>query len=70
MWVDCWKERQGDITIDHMVPFKIMNILKWLVDRDAAQLEAAQLQAGQERYKAICDAAAQRSKRVGPYSQA
>ena len=68
MWVDCWKERQGDITIDHMVPFKIMNILKW--HRDAAQLEAAQLQAGRERYTAICDAAAQRSKRVGPYSQA
>ena len=70
MWVDCWKERQGEVTTDHMVPFKIMNILKWLVERDTKSLEEAQLEAGRDRYTAICEAAAQRAKRDGPYSQA
>ena len=70
MWVDCWKARQADITVDHMVPYKIMNILKWLVERDSSSLEEAQLQLGRDRYLQICNEAAQRPKRGGPYDQA
>ena len=50
-----------------MVPYKVLNILKWIVEKDSVQQAEAELQAGRDRYQHIKKVEASRSKRLGPY---
>ena len=67
IWQDCWGERQGRINANNMIPFKMLNILKWITEQALLQLELVDLERRQERFLAVQQAAQKRRREGSPY---
>ena len=67
LWGQCWQDRKDHITGTHMVPYKLLNILKWVSEQPQLQLASADLVGGELRYKAVQAAATCRRQRGVPY---
>jgi hypothetical protein len=69
MWEACWGDQQDVITNEHFVPYKIMNLVKYAVDRNVPTLSDDEKTNGAQRYTAITAASVQRRKgRTNPYT--
>ena len=66
-WKDCWKEKHTNITDNHFVPYKLLNVIKWVVELLELQHSQDQLETGKESYGAAQQSAAQRRKKGSPY---
>ena len=68
MWKDCWKSLHSTITGDVLVPFKMMGVLKHVIDSYQAQESfATNVAAGEELFGKVMDAASERKARGCPY---
>ena len=67
VWQDCWGERQGRINAQNMIPFKMLNILKWITEQALLQLEPIDLERGKVRFLAVQQAAQKRRREGSPY---
>jgi hypothetical protein len=71
IWSACWLHRSNNISGEHWIPYKLLNILMTTVQQDKLQLDASQLEAGVKRYAEFKDAAdtAAAKRRHGPYGR-
>ena len=53
IWQACWGDRHPSITGAHSVPFKMLHILKWVVEANAPKDLQPDLDAGRAMYKDI-----------------
>ena len=60
IWQACWKERHPFITEDMFVPYKMMNILKTIIEQRAGSHTEEELLAGKEQYHVAVEAAKRR----------
>ena len=67
MWVQCWGERHGRVNGMNFVPYKMVNVLRWITDQAQPHLEDASKQRGIERFSAIAKAAKDRREGGSPY---
>ena len=64
---DCWKQRHTEITGTHMIPYKLLNIVKWVVEAYKIQHSDGKLDKGRTMYGIVEQAAAQRGNDGSPY---
>jgi len=68
MWMDCWKDQHSTITDAVMVPFKMMAVLKHVVESYQTQeAYATNVDAGTEIYGKVMEAARERKALGSPY---
>ena len=67
IWKDCWKDQREAITDGHYIPYKLLNILKWVTEQAQLSSTAEQLSSGVVRYKAVVNAATKRRRLGSPY---
>jgi len=68
MWKDCWKSLHSTITEEVMVPFKMMGVLKHVIESYQVQESfATNVAAGEELFGKIMAAARERKARGCPY---
>ena len=67
MWGRCWGERHGRINGMNFVPYKMINILRWIADQAQPHLEDASKKRGLEMLDAIEKAAKDRREGGAPY---
>ena len=67
MWEGCWQARHGGVTSSHFVPYQLLNLVKWAVEKLQPQHTSEQEQEGRDRYNAVAHAAEQRRKHGSPY---
>ena len=61
LWKDCWGDKHGRITNAHIVPYSILNMLKWAVEQAQLIPDATAMEEGKERWLgARADAAKRR----------
>ena len=67
MWKECWGDKHARITTQHIIPYSILNVLKFAVERAKATPDTATLENGKARWKEARTEAAKRRERGGPY---
>ena len=67
VWKSCWGDKHGGITGEHFVPYKMVNVVKNIIEQLELQPGAEDLAAGQQRYAEALRLAEQRRKRGSPY---
>ena len=67
IWKDCWKDQHEAITDAHYIPYKLLNILKWVTEQAQLSSTAEQLSWGVGRYEAVVKAATVRRRGGSPY---
>ena len=67
VWQACWGAKHAQITGAHFVPYKIVNVIKNVVEQQQLQPAAEVLQAGKDRYAEAVKTAELRRKRGSPY---
>ena len=67
-WNKCWEDRATNISVDHMVPFKILNIVQWVISSMTdCQLTSEVTAAGAQRYQEASNRAKKRKAEGSPY---
>ena len=64
MWQECWGERHNRVNSCNMVPYKLLNLLKYVTEQPKLQLGTDELERGQDRYEAV-QLEAKRRRKLG-----
>ena len=67
MWEECWGEKHGRITTTHIVPYSILNVLKYAVAQTTTQPDATELEEGETRWQQARTDAAKRREHGANY---
>ena len=68
IWQACWGDRHGNITLQHAVPYKLLNVAKHVVEGFNTEQTQVQLDEGKTHYLAVqTEAEKRRVERRGPY---
>ena len=67
MWQECWGEKHGRITPAHIVPYSLLDVLKFSVERAKATPDSAELEDGKARWHEARKVATERRARGTPY---
>ena len=62
IWQQCWGDRHGEISLQHWIPFKLLNIAKTVVEQYNYKFEDKAIQEGKEKYAEVESAAIKRRK--------
>ena len=66
MWKDCWKERHGGIGESDWVPYKILNLLKYLTEIPKLDMKDQVIERGKDQYNAVQKEASGRRAKGSP----
>ena len=68
IWQACWGDRHGSITLQHAVPYKLLNVVKHVVETLKDEQTQEQLDQGKTHYQSVQkEAEKRRVERRGPY---
>ena len=67
MWKEGWGEKHARITTEHIVPYSILNVLKYAVAQTNTQPDATELEGGETRWQEARTIAAKRREHGAHY---
>ena len=67
MWEQCWGERQARINDLNYLPYRLINVLRWIADQAKPLLNAAAKESWQKMLNSIESATKERRQRGAPY---